>query len=248
MTEHATAPASGGAADPAAIEDLVVASHILAAEGVLDGFGHVSIRHPRAPDRYFITRSLAPALVTVADIMEFDLDLRPVDQRGRKVFLECCIHGQIYKARPDVLAVVHSHSPTVIPFGITQVAMRPVFHMAGFLPHGVPVFEIRDTGGMTDILIRDNRLGHALAETLGHHTCALMRGHGNVVVGPSLQAAVYRAVYTEVNARLQAQAIALGGPITYLDPRESAVILGRKDANYDRPWAMWKRKVTGERA
>ncbi len=240
----ATPPRSGGPVDPAVIEDLVAANRILADQGVLDGFGHVSIRHPNAPERYFLSRSKAPAIITAEDIMEYDLNSNPVDQRGRLMYIERFIHGEIYKARPDVNAVVHSHSPTVIPFGVTTVALQPIFHMAGFLGHGVPNFEIRDCDGMTDLLVRNEKHGHALAELLGKQNVALMRGHGNVCVGANVMIAVYRAVYTEVNAKLQAQAIALGGPITFLDPRECELITGRKDTNFQRPWQMWKSRVT----
>jgi HCOMODA/2-hydroxy-3-carboxy-muconic semialdehyde decarboxylase len=160
------------------------------------------------------------------------------------MYLERFIHGEIYKARPDVNAIVHSHSPTVVPFSVVpKVRLQPICHMSAFLAEGVPNFEIRDAAGMTDLLIRDNRLGHALAKTLGEKNVALMRGHGNVCVGPNIMTAVYRAIYTEVNAKLQAQAIALGGDITFMDPQECALITGRKDLNFDRPWRMWKERI-----
>jgi ribulose-5-phosphate 4-epimerase/fuculose-1-phosphate aldolase len=239
-----TPPVTGGPVDPALIDDLVAANRILADQGVLDGYGHVSMRHPKTRERYLLSRSCAPAIITAADIIEFDLDSRPVDQRGRKMYLERFIHGEIYKARRDVQAIVHSHSPTVIPFGVTTVKLQPICHMSAFLGGGVPNFEIRDTAGMTDLLIRDQKLGHALAESLGKHDVCLMRGHGNICVGPDIMTAVYRAVYTEVNAKLQAQAIALGGPITYLAPGEWQLITGRGDKNFDRPWQMWKSRIT----
>jgi len=237
-------PVTGGAVDSSVLEDLVAANHICADQGVLDGYGHISLRHPKTADRYLLARSLSPAVITVDDIMEFDLDSRPVDQRGRLMYLERFIHGEIYKARPDVNAIVHSHSPTVVPFSVVpKVRLQPICHMSAFLAEGVPNFEIRDAAGMTDLLIRDNRLGHALAETLGEKNVALMRGHGNVCVGPNIMTAVYRAIYTEVNAKLQAQAIALGGDITFMDPQECALITGRKDLNFDRPWRMWKERI-----
>jgi ribulose-5-phosphate 4-epimerase/fuculose-1-phosphate aldolase len=237
-------PKSGGAVDPSLLNDLVYANRICADQGVLDGYGHCSVRHPSAPDRYFLSRSLSPAVITVDDIMEFDLDSNPVDQRGRLMYLERSIHGEIYKARPDVSAIVHSHSPAVIPFGVTKVKLQPICHMSAFLAEGVPNFEPRDAFGMTDLLIRDNKLGAALANTLGAKNVALLRGHGNVCVGPNIMTAVYRAVYTEVNARLQADAIALGGgDVVYMDPAECALITGRKDLNFDRPWRMWKESI-----
>src|SRR6267143_5691140 len=166
---------------------------------------------------------LAAANATAADIMELDLDSNAVDQRGRSMFLERFIHGEIYKVRPDVNAVIHSHSPAVIPFGITNVPMRPVFHTAAFLAVGVPVFEIRDAGGMANMLGRNGALAKALATTLGDKPVALMRGHGNVVVGPNVKRATIRAVYTEVNARLQTIALGLGGPINYVSAEEGAL-------------------------
>ena len=238
------APRSGGPADPAAIDDLVAANRILADQGVLDGYGHVSMRHATAANRYFLSRSKSPAIIAAADIMEYDLDSNPVDQQGRLMYIERYIHGEIYKARPDVNAIVHSHSPTVIPFSVTTVKLRPICHMSAFLKHDVPNFEIRDCDGMTDLLIRNAKHGAGLARALGPNNVALMRGHGNVCVGPNIMTAVYRAVYTEVNARLQAQAIALGGPIKFLEPEECELITGRRDTNFQRPWAMWKSRIT----
>jgi ribulose-5-phosphate 4-epimerase/fuculose-1-phosphate aldolase len=238
----AQTPASGGPVDPALIDDLVAASRILADQGVLDAYGHVSIRHPSNPNRYLIARAMSPANVTAADIMEFDLDSEPVDRRGRSMFLERFIHGEIYKARPDVNAVIHSHSPGVIPFGITNVPLRPVFHTASFLYVGVPVYEIRDAGGMTNMLVGNGALAKALAVTLGDKPVALMRGHGNVVVGPNVKRATIRAVYTEVNARLQTTALGLGGPINYISPEEGA-LRDKNPGEEGRAWDGWKEKA-----
>jgi len=156
-------------------------------EGVLDAYGHVSVRHPTDPNRYLMARSLAPALITAADILEFDLNSKPVKPTEQRLFTERFIHGSIYQARPDVKAIVHSHSPTVIPFGIQRRAAAPVFHLGAFLYGGVPVFEISEFTQDGEMLVRDARLGDALAKALGAKIVALMRGHGNVVVGPSLQ-------------------------------------------------------------
>jgi len=233
-------PVSVGPANRQLLADLVAANRILADYGVLDGYGHVSARHNRDPNRYLLSRSLAPALVTVNDIMEYDLDSIPVDAQDRTLYLERFIHGEIYKVRPDVQAVVHNHSPSVIPFGVTTVPLRPLYHMAAFIGEGVPIFEIRDVGGMTDMLIRRPELGRALAETLGTRAAALMRGHGAVVVGASLAAVVARSLYLEMNAKLQAQALALDPKITYLDPEEARLAdLG----DYSRAWNLWKRQV-----
>jgi ribulose-5-phosphate 4-epimerase/fuculose-1-phosphate aldolase len=234
-------PESAGPADPALIEDLVAANRILADQGVVDGYGHVSARHNLDPNRYLLARSVAPELVTAEDIVEFDLDSNAVDPRGRKFYLERFIHGEIYKVRPEVKSVVHHHSPAVIPFGVTNVPLKPIYHMAAFVGLGVPVFEIRAAGGMTDMLVSTPELGRALARTLGDKPAALMRGHGAVVVGASIPESVARSVYLQMNARLQAQAIALGGEITYLDPEEVRKLGGL--GGYDRAWQLWKRKA-----
>jgi ribulose-5-phosphate 4-epimerase/fuculose-1-phosphate aldolase len=237
-------PATAGPVDPKLIEDLVAANRILADQGVVDGYGHVSVRHEKSPDRYLMSRSIAPELVTAADIMEYDLDSAAVDARGRTSYLERFIHGEIYRVRPDVRAIVHNHSPSVIPFGVTGVPLRPLYHMSAFLSAGVPVFDIRQaSGGMTDMLVRTAALGQALARTLGTRPVALMRGHGAVVVGPSLPLVVFRSVYTEVNARLQSQAMALGGQVTYLDPEEARLAEASVSGTAPRPWELWKKKA-----
>ena len=239
-------PASAGPVESSLLEDLAVANHILASHGVLDAYGHVSVRHPANPDRFLMSRSLAPALVTTGDILEYDLDGNAVDPKGRASFLERFIHAEIYKARPDVKAVIHAHSPSVIPFGTTQVPMQPMFHISAFLSPRVPVFEIRKAGGMTDMLVSNAQLGKALAEALGKAAVVLMRGHGMAVVGSSLPLAVFRAMYTEVNARLQAQAIEIGGPITFLSPEESEKADKIIDQTHLRAWDLWKREETAK--
>jgi HCOMODA/2-hydroxy-3-carboxy-muconic semialdehyde decarboxylase len=237
-------PATGGPVDAGVIEDLVAGSRILADQGVLDGFGHVSMRHPGNPGRLLMSRSLAPALTTVGDIIEYDLECTAIGDR-RPGFLERFIHCEIYKARADVKSVIHTHSPGIVPFGASTVPLRPMYHVAGFLAAGVPVFEIRQHAGMTNMLIANPALGKALAETLGDRPVVLMRGHGNVVVGPSVQVAVYRAVYTEINARLQAQAIALGGSVTYLEKEEGEKADVIQQQVVMRPWELWKAKAMG---
>jgi HCOMODA/2-hydroxy-3-carboxy-muconic semialdehyde decarboxylase len=237
-------PATAGPVDAKLIEDLVAANRILADQGVVDGYGHVSVRHDKAGDRYLMSRSIAPELVTAADIMEYDLDGVPVDPKGRAVYLERFIHGEIYRARPDVRAIVHNHSPSVIPFGVTTAPLRPLYHMSAFLWPGVPVFEIRDAGGPgTDMLVRSPALGQALARTLGAGPVALMRGHGAVVVGSNLPEVVFRSVYTETNARLQAQAMVLGGAVHYLDTEEAKKAQASVAGTISRPWELWKRKA-----
>jgi len=225
------------------IDDLVSANHILFKEGVVDGFGHVSVRDTRNPERFLLARSIAPATVRARDVMEFGMDGEPLSPRGRKPYLERYIHSEIYRMRPDVVAVVHSHSPALIPFGITGTSLKPVFHMSGFLGAATPIFEIREAGGpATDMLIRDRKLGAALARVLGRSPFALMRGHGAVAVGGTLKQTVYRAIYAEVNARLQAEAMRLG-TVNYLNDEEAVNAARTNDSVVDRPWELWKENV-----
>jgi ribulose-5-phosphate 4-epimerase/fuculose-1-phosphate aldolase len=230
------------AANPDLLIDLVAANRILAMEGVLDGYGHVSVRSDRKPAHFYMSRSLAPPLVTVADIMEHGADSEPIGDE-RKGYLERFIHGEIYRQRPDVMAVVHSHSDAVIPFAVTRSKMRPVYHMASFLWSGVPVFDIRKVLAENDLLIRDGRLGKELAKSLGTCACVLMRGHGMTVVGDSLKEAVFRAVYTQVNARLQTVAGQLEGPIEFLSDEEGKRATATNRGTVERPWELWKQKA-----
>jgi HCOMODA/2-hydroxy-3-carboxy-muconic semialdehyde decarboxylase len=241
-------PASGGTVNPAMIEDLVAAYRILAQQGVLDGFGHVSTRHDRAANRFIMARSLAPELVTASDLIEFDLDGNAVDAKGRSLYSERFIHAEIYRARPDVKAVVHNHAASLIPFGVTNIPLRPMYHMAAFIGNGVPVFDIRKSFGMTDMLVSDSAKGRALAQTLGDKNCVLMRGHGVAVVGPTIQHAVGRSIYLEVNARVQLQSMSLGGNnVTYLDPQEAQKMMDAgENRGYERPWELWKAKASGK--
>jgi HCOMODA/2-hydroxy-3-carboxy-muconic semialdehyde decarboxylase len=235
------------AADPTLIDDLVAANRILFDQGVVDGFGHVSVRHDQRPEHFLLARSMAPGLVAAADIMEFDREGEAVDLRGRTPYLERFIHSEIYKAHPGVTAVVHSHSPAVIPFGVVATPLRPIYHMGGFLGSHVPIFEIRDAGGpATDMLVRDPTLGAALAKTLGDNAVALLRGHGNVVVGGSIREVVFRAVYTEINARLAADALRLGqGEVVFLNDAEAAAATETNRAQIGRAWDLWKAQAIG---
>ena len=227
---------------PALIDDLVAANRILAGLAVLDGFGHVSVRHPDDPTRYLLSRSLAPEMVTPEDIMTFDL--KSVAQNGdtRTGYLERFIHGEIYARRPDVMAVVHSHAAAVVPFAASSVQLRPIYHMSSFLRTGAPVFEIRARFGLTDMLVRNNDQGSALAESLGDNAVVLMRGHGFCAVGESVAVAVYRAYYTQSNAALQQQAIALGGSVTYLEREEADKSDATNRSVIMRPWELWRAK------
>jgi ribulose-5-phosphate 4-epimerase/fuculose-1-phosphate aldolase len=230
------------AASRGLIEDLVAASRVLAMHEVLDAYGHVSARSDRRPERFIMSRSLAPALVTAADLMELDADSEPLRDK-RKGFLERYIHGEIYRARPEVMAVVHSHSASVIPFGVSRTRLRPVYHMGSFLWSGAPVFEIRKEREANDLLIRDRPLGKALAGSLGACTCVLMRGHGMTVVGDSVPEAVFRAIYTEMNARLQLQAMRLEGPIEFLSDEEGRRSTAANRGTLERPWELWKKQA-----
>ncbi len=189
------------------LDDIVVGSRILADLGVVDGFGHVSARSPTNPKHFLMARSVAPALVTAEDIMEFDENGEPVDARGRAIFLERFIHAAIYRARPDVMAVVHAHSPGVIPFADSKTQLKPMFHNGAFIGIGAPVWDIAKDFGATDMLVRNNAIGNSLAKALGDKAVVLMRGHGDVAVGSAVKVAVFRAYYTDVNARLQTQAL-----------------------------------------
>ncbi len=235
---------SAGPVGKEQLEDLVASSRILAQNGVLDAFGHVSIRHPSDPSRYLISRNLAPEMVTAADIVEYDLDSEPIDANAPRGFLERYIHGEIYKARPEVGSVIHTHSPSVVPFGVTKTLMQPIYHMSGFLGRGVPVYDIRkESGRQTDILIREPIFGQQLARVLGDKPMALMRGHGNVVVAGDVKVATYRAIYTEMNARLQLQAMMAGGPIEFLSKEEAFLTEATIEGQIHRPWDLWKSKA-----
>lgn len=236
-----------GTGDPALIDDLVAANRILFQQGVVDGFGHVSVRHPARSDAFLLARSMAPALVTAGDIMAFDFDAVPFDGDDRPAYLERFIHSEIYRTRPDVMAVVHSHSPNVIPFGIVKtVKLQPVCHMSGFIGAAAPVFEIRETAGdASDMLVRDRTLGAALAASLGSSSVVLMRGHGSTVVGTGIRQVVFRAIYTEVNARLQSEAMRLGTP-TVLTPAEAENSARTNDGAMHRAWDLWRRAAMGD--
>jgi HCOMODA/2-hydroxy-3-carboxy-muconic semialdehyde decarboxylase len=206
------------------------------------------MRHPQAPGRYLMARSVAPALVTPDDIIEYDLDSNPRDAGGRGSFLERFIHGEIYRARPDIMSVVHSHSPSVIPFGLVGVPMQAMFHNAAFLAAGVPVFDIKKKFGATDLLVSDGAKGVALAESLGRKDIAMMRAHGSVTCGPTLQTAVFRAVYTEVNARIQHWALALAGgkPMAVLDAEEGRLADVINQTAGMRAWDLWRTQTRAQ--
>ena len=229
------------------MDDLVAASRILALHQVLDAYGHVSARSDRRPERFVMSRALAPALVTAADLMELGADSEPLRGERRKAFIERYIHGEIYRQRVDVMAIVHSHAAPVIPFGVTRSALRPVYHMASFLWSGAPVFDIRRVRRDNDLLIRDRSLGRSLAATLGRCSCVLMRGHGMTVVGGSVPEAVFRSIYTQMNAHLQLQAGRLRGPIRFLSTLEGRRSTAANRGTLERPWELWKKEALGKK-
>lgn len=228
--------------DDAAIADLVTAYKILINEGVLDSFGHISIRCSEDPGRFIMPRAMPPSLVEAGDVLEFSVETsQPIDPAGRRVNGERYLHGEIFKARPDVAAIVHSHSPAVIPLSISGIPLQPVIVQAGFLPIKVPNFEIRDVrGDGRGMQITDQPRGLALARCLGDGPVALLRGHGNVVVGSSVKQATVFAAYTDINARLQMQALHLSKNIVVMDGPE---LFGPTEFDINRPWQNFRQKV-----
>ena len=228
------------ALDEAILADLVAANHILYNQGVVDAYGHVSLRDPARPDRFWISRSKAPAMVSREDILCVGLDGNTIGDE-RRSYLERFIHCEVYRARPDVMSVIHSHSPAVVPFGVVDVPFRPVCHMCGFLAGRTPVFEIRECAGMeSSLLVTDARLGKALARSLADKNAVLMRGHGVTVVGRDLPEAVYRGVYTELNAKLQFQALQLSPNVTYLTDEEARAVDEANRPQISRAWELWR--------
>jgi HCOMODA/2-hydroxy-3-carboxy-muconic semialdehyde decarboxylase len=224
------------------IADLFVATRILVNEMVIDGFGHVSVRGPNPAGRYFMARDNSGEYPGEGDVVELTLDSDPVKAGGPRPSIERFIHGEIYKARPDVGAIVHTHSPSMIPFGISSTPLQPLYHMCGFLAGGAPVFDIQDRHGMTNMLVTSNAIGESLATSLGAHSLVLMRGHGATVVGSSVQEAVYRAIYATINAQLQPIAMQLGYP-KFLAPEEAEKADELHRAVLHRPWEYWKKRI-----
>jgi HCOMODA/2-hydroxy-3-carboxy-muconic semialdehyde decarboxylase len=241
---HASAQSKSKLTKWALVEELVLANRILVEEGVLDAYGHVSVRDPQNPNHFLLARHIPAITVTAADIVEYDFEANPVDGTDAIGYSERFIHSEIYRARPDVMAIVHTHAPDLIPFTTTATPLRPMYHMAGFLGAGVPVFEIRNTGGMTDMLIRNGSLGKAVAQTLGAKPAVLLRGHGAVVAAPSLHVVAGWSYYMSLNARIQWQALLVGTPVTYLDPEEAKK--ASMQDGYERFWESGKKKLEGK--
>jgi HCOMODA/2-hydroxy-3-carboxy-muconic semialdehyde decarboxylase len=247
-------PAQAPAANGALLDDLVVANRILANENILDGLGHVSARSRQRPDHFFLARDLAPGLVTAADLVEYDLEGNPVNAKAPQGYRERYIHAAIYKTRTDVQAVVHSHMPSVLTFADSGIALRPMYHMASFLLPGVPTYEIRKVQGHIGMLVDDNKSAEALAQSLADRTVALMRGHGAVIVGSTIPDVVQSSIFLDVNARVQLQAVSLGGNISYLtaadvaggNPNPQPSAAPGTPGYYTRSWLVWKAKAMGK--
>ena len=226
------------------LEDLVTANHVLAKLGIVDSFGHISVRHPDRPDRFFLSCSRAPERVKRDDIIEFNLECEAIDAKGKNLYTERPIHGGAYQARPDVMSVIHNHSPGVIPYGITGHKMRPLMHMCATIGHEVPIWDQHTKFGDTDLLVRTMDQGRDLAKKLGKGGTCLMRGHGCVVVGPYMRRTVYTAIYLELNAKLQMQAEAMSKKVKFLTKGEvNKVIETTSPANVNRAWENWCRMV-----
>jgi ribulose-5-phosphate 4-epimerase/fuculose-1-phosphate aldolase len=239
---------AGQSVDQQLVDDLVTANRILAQRGILDEFGHVSVRDPRHPTRYLMSRALAPELVTAGDIIALDLDSAPLEGDPRPLYGERFIHGEIYKARADVNAVVHHHAASIIPFSVTTVPLKPVTVAAGFIVEGIPVFDTRMSAGATEMLVNAPDRGRALARTLGGGPAVLIRGHGAAVVGASLPITVARSVYLELNARLQMDAMRLGADIAYLEGEEARRIAASAEStNWINSWTLWKQRARAGR-
>ena len=205
----------------AAISEMVVANRIIAHLRLVDSFGHITMRNPENPARFFMSRARAPGLVTKDDILEFNLDSTPVDLRGLQPYSERFIHGCLYKSRPDVMAICHNHAHELLPLAVTKTAMRPALHSASVIGHEVPVWDIRDQFGDTNMLVTTNEMGDSLAGTVGKGKAALMRGHGSVVTGKTVQDAVFTTFYLRLNAEVLIKAMSMGGMVTYLSPGET---------------------------
>ena len=201
-------------------EQLVVANRILAHEEVVDAFGHISLRHPENPHHYIMSRSRAPELVDLEDLMEFELDGKIIDEQGRTPYGERFIHGAVMEARPEINAVVHNHAQEVLPFSLTDTPLKPVIHTASVIGEHIPLWDIRDQfGENTDMLVRNMEQGRDLSAALENNTCLIMRGHGAVIVGKTLKEAVVTSIYLKINAKIQTSAMAMGNPIP-LSPGE----------------------------
>jgi len=226
------------------LDDLVHGNRILYARGIVDGLGHISARHDKDASIYVLAAEKAPGRVTKEDLALYDLDSNALTHTDRRPYLERFIHGEIYKARPDVQSIVHCHTPSLVSFCVCQATLRPVYHMSGFLGHGVGRFEIREIAGMTDMLVTSPELGRALARSLGDYQIVLMRGHGATIAGQTIKHTVFRANYAAQNATIQMDAMRMG-EIIYLSDEEAMKSMEANDRVVDRSWALWKEEASG---
>ena len=227
-------------------DDLVTANRILAYHHVVDSFGHVSMRNPENPNHFFLSRARAPNCVEIGDITEFTHEGKTVGHEPGKPYSERFIHGAVYEVRPDVMAVVHNHSPNVVPFTVqSRRKFRPIMHMCAPIGTDIPTWDIADKFGATNLLVTNIDMGRDLAKTLGPRTVALMRGHGSVVAGKSLRDVVFTSIYMEINAEMLIKAYQLGdGDILPMSDEEVAAnTRGRAGFTYERGWENWCRLV-----
>lgn len=227
------------------LDDLVAANRVLYTKGIVDGLGHISMRHDKDPSKYVLAAERAPALVEKQDLAIYDLDSNALTLKGRRPYLERFIHGEIYKARPDVMSVIHCHAPSLVTFCVCQTPLRPLYHMSGFLGQGVGRFEAREMFGMTDMLVSSPAMGKELAKSLGSYAVVLMRGHGATIVGVSIKHTVFRAIYAALNATMQMDAMRMS-EVTYLSDEEALKGMTTNDKVVDRSWALWKAEAFGE--
>ena len=224
------------------LEELFFATQILVNEGVIDGFGHVSVRNPNRDGNYIMLRDNIGSKIEEGHVIELDRDSNPVRPDGPRPSIERFIHGEIYRARPDVRAIVHTHAPALIPFGVSTAPLKPLYHMCGFMEKGVPIFDIAQEHGLTNMLVMDQKIGQSLARCLDQSAMVLMRGHGATVVGSSIKEGVFRAIYATINAQLQPIALQLGSP-KYLGNEEAVKADELHQSFLDRPWEYWKKRI-----
>jgi HCOMODA/2-hydroxy-3-carboxy-muconic semialdehyde decarboxylase len=228
-----------------AIEELVIANHILYDQNAVDGYGHISVRNPANPNTFFLARSIAPSSVKVEDIIEFDMSGKALNGDNRTAYGERFIHSGILKNRPDINSVIHGHAPPILPYGLTGTTLKPVYHMSSFLGEGAPIFEIRNFAKPnpdTDMFVSNIELGNALSQTMGLQYFVLMRGHGYAAGGDSIKKAVFRAIYAIQNASIQSEAIKMG-QVQYLTPGEAAISQETIEKTIGRPWQLWTERV-----
>ncbi len=229
----------------AAVEELVLANHILYDQNAVDGYGHISIRNPNNSNTFFLARSLAPSVVTVDDIMEFDMNGKALNGDTRTAYGERFIHSGILRNRPDINSVIHGHAASILPYGLTGTTLKPVYHMSAFLGEGAPIFEIRNFAKPspdTDMFISNNDLGDALSKIMGLQYFVLMRGHGYAAGADSIKKVVFRSIYAIQNASIQSEAMKMG-VVQYLTPGEASASQETIEKTIGRPWQLWSERV-----